>query len=161
MISRAARRAPAFLALAVFLLLYPGCSSGPSATGTVTFNGETVDNGSIIFRPESDTKVNAAAKIVDGKFTIPSGAGLTTGKNRVEIYWDKKTGKKVNTPGDEGNLIDETVQVLPAQFNSASGLKEEVKAGANTFTFDLKATTGTSSGQEAQPGKGVQTRSRD
>ncbi len=158
MIYRTAWRVPAALALAAVLVLFSGCSK-PSASGTVTFNGEPVDNGSIIFSLESDGKVQASAKIIDGKFSIPSGTGLATGKNRVELYWDKKTGKKVGTPGDRGTLIDETVQVIPSQFNTASTLTEEIKAGSNTFAFDPKGTANTP-GQGDKPSKG-EIRKRD
>ena len=147
----ATRRAVAALALAAFPLLLSGCG-GPSAGGTVTFNGAAVDDGAIIFTPEGDESTKASAKIVDGKFTIP--AGLKSGKNRVEITWHKKTGRQIDTPGDAGRKMDETVQVIPAQFNTASTLKEEVKSGENTFTFDLKGTANT-------PGSGAPPRVGD
>ena len=149
----ATRRAVAALALAAFPLLLSGCGR-PSAGGTVTFNGAAVDDGAIIFSPEGDETAKATAKIVEGKFTIPSGSGLKSGKNRVEIFWHKKTGRQVDTPGDVGRKMDETVQVIPAEFNTASNLKEEVKSGENTFTFDLKGTANT-------PGSGAPPRVGD
>ena len=142
----AARRAPAALALAAALAFLSGCSGRPSVSGTVTFNGQPVDGGVIVFIPEGQGGKQASAPIVDGKFSISSGEGPTPGKNRVEITWHKKTGKKVPTPGDPGTEIDETVQVIPNQFNTGSTLVEEVKPGSNEFKFDLKGT-------ELTPGK--------
>jgi hypothetical protein len=156
---RIAWRASAALGLAAVLLWFSGCSGGPSASGTVSFNGASVDNGTIIFSPEGNTKEKASAKIVDGKFTIPSQTGLSTGKNRVEIYWNQKTGKQVGTPGDTTLMMDETVQVIPNQFNTGSTLTEEVKSGSNTFTFDLKGTANTpGQGTKLRPGE---SRSKD
>jgi hypothetical protein len=144
------RRAVSALALATFSLLLSGCGR-PSASGTVTFNGAAVDDGAITFTLEGDDTAKVSAKIVDGKFTIPSG--LKSGQNKVEIFWNKKTGKQVDTPGDAGVKRDETVQVIPVQFNTASTLKEEVKSGENKFTFDLKGEASTSGAAGPQPGR--------
>ena len=154
----AARRGSA-LALAAFPLLLSGCFGRASATGTVTFNGATVDDGAIIFTSEADETAKATAKIVDGTFTIPGGTGLKTGKNKVQVFWHKKTGRKVDTPGDAGSKMDETVQVIPAEFNATSNLTEDVKSGENTFKFDLKGTANTP-GNGDKPRQG-QVRLRD
>jgi hypothetical protein len=141
------RRAPAALALAAALFVLSGCSGQPSVSGTVAFNGQPVDGGIIVFIPEGPVGAKiASAQIVDGKFYIPSGEGPAVGKNRVEITWPKKTGKKVPTPGDPGTEVDETVQVIPNQYNTGSTLSEEIKAGSNEFKYDLKGT-------ENAPGK--------
>jgi hypothetical protein len=132
---RASRYVPALLATVV--LLCSGCSR-PSASGTVTFNGTVVDDGAIIFTSSEDATLKTGAKIIDGQFTIP--AGMAPGKNRVEIYWNKKTGKQVATPGDADVARDETVQVIPPEFNKSTTLTEEIKSGSNTFAFDLKGT---------------------
>jgi hypothetical protein len=148
------RRAVAALALAALPLFLSGCFGRSSATGTVTFNGAAVDDGAIIFTPEADETAKATAKIVDGKFTIPAGSGLKSGKNRVEIFWHKKTGKQVDTPGDTGAKMDETVQVIPSEFNAASTLTKDVNSGENTFTFELTGTANT-------PGRGDKPRVGD
>jgi hypothetical protein len=126
------------LALALVSVVLSGCGGNPSASGGVTFNGEPVADGMIIFSSESEANNKATGKVIGGKFAIPGGGDLLAGRNRIEIFWVKKTGKQITTPGDAGTSIDETVQVIPAQFNRYSTLKEEVKSGSNTFTFDLK-----------------------
>ena len=59
------------------------------------------------------------------------------GKYKVEITWTKKTGKKVPAPGDPGNQIDETVQVIPQEYNKHTTLTAEVKAERNKIDFTL------------------------
>jgi hypothetical protein len=136
------------LTLAALVLSLSGCSGEPAVTGTVTLNGEPVDGGAIIFTPDGVSGLKAAARIVDGKFTIPAGGGLSVGLNRVEILWKKKTGKQIAVPGDAGHTTDETIQVVPDVYNARSTLKEEVKEGSNTFTFELK-------GKATPPGRRV------
>jgi len=135
-----ARRGP-FLTLAVAcsLLFLAGCGGRGAVSGNVTFNGEPVDGGTITFVPEGAGN-RASAPIVNGKYEMPSKAGPSAGKNRVEILWNKKTGKKVGVAGDTGNLTDETFQVLPGNYNTNSVLTAEVKSGANTFDFKLDGT---------------------
>ena len=69
---------------------------------------------------------------------MPSGRGPAPGSYRVEIIWQKKTGRKVDTPGDPGVKMDETFQVIPAKYNTSSTETVTVKSGDNTFNFDLK-----------------------
>jgi hypothetical protein len=125
----------ALLVAAGFVLL-PGCGAR-SATGTVSFDGTPVDGGVISFVPEGKA-ARANADIVGGKYTVASGT-LTTGKNRVEILWNKKTGRKIPVPGDPGTTTDETLQVIPEKFNKSSTLTADVKSGNNTIDFDLKS----------------------
>src|SRR5262245_25395418 len=125
------------LLLPLACCLLAGCG-GPRVQGTVTLNGEPVDGGVISFFPAD--KANEADKgnspITAGKYTITSRE-LTPGNYRVFIIWNKKTGKKVDTPGDPGVKMDELLQVVPKQYNSESTLTREVKSGSNTLNFEL------------------------
>jgi hypothetical protein len=132
----------ALLALACSLALLVGCGSGgPSAEGTVTFNGAPVDGGKIIFVPSGGAgpvKVRpASADIKDGKYFVDDLHNLTPGPYRVEIFWKQKTGKKVVNRSDPPNKIDETRQVIPPKYNKASRATVEVKPGANKFDYTL------------------------
>ena len=131
----------AFVALMAALLVLPGCASRAAVEGAVTFDGAPVDGGSITFLPsESGSKrIQVSADIVNGKYNLPAGKGPTPGSYRVQIIWNKKTGKQIDTPGDTGVKMDETVPVIPAQFNTDSKLSAEIKSGANTVNFDLKS----------------------
>ncbi|MFO0928491.1 MAG: hypothetical protein U0736_15950 [Gemmataceae bacterium] len=124
------------LAAASFILvLLSGCGK-PSVSGTVTLDGKPVDGGVISFVADGTNK-QANADIVGGKYDFGAKPGPTAGKNKVEILWNKKTGRKIPVPGDPGNMTDESVQAIPAQYNSASTLTADVKSGANKLDFTL------------------------
>jgi hypothetical protein len=123
-------------------VLVPGCSSSGSRSsicGTVSYDGEEVDQGGIAFIPEGDAsnqpRVRATTNIVDGNYQLDNRRGPYPGMYRVQIYWLKKTGKKV--PGEMGHLKDESVQILPPKYNADSVLNAEVQPGANTLNFSL------------------------
>jgi hypothetical protein len=97
-----------------------------------------VDGGQIVFVPKTG-KDRVTADIVGGKFSLSSGRGPVAGSYKVEIVWRKKTGRQIDTPGDPGVKIDETVDAIPAQYNTKSTLTAEVKSSGNTFTFDCKS----------------------
>ncbi len=125
------------------LLLATGCGdSGPpraGAEGTVTFDGAPIDGGRIMFiAADKKGGANAHADIKDGKYALPIGKGPSPGGHRVEIVWFKKTGKQI-VGSDPPNLVDEKIQVLPKNYNTASTLSADIKSGKNTVNFDLKA----------------------
>jgi len=123
-------------ALALFLLV--GCGGNRAAVkGKVTFNGEPVESGNIAFVPAGDGP-RASGEISGGTYSIDADHGPGPGKHKVEVYWNKKTGKKVGTPGDTEVKMDETRQIIPFKFNAQSELTADVKSGSNTFDFDLK-----------------------
>ena len=126
------------LVFSVFLLT--GCGDGISRAtvqGAVTLDGTPIDGGRIMFIAPDKTG-NAAADIKDGKFSVPAAKGPSIGTHRVEIVWYKKTGKQV-VGSDPPNMVEETIQVVPKKYNAKSGELAEIKAGANTFNFDLKS----------------------
>jgi hypothetical protein len=126
-------------ALAVGLLALSGCSGRPAVEGTVTFNKEPVDGGVISFVPStgSANEGRVSADIVQGKFTLPSGHGPKPGTYKVEIVWNKKTGRQIDTPGDVGVKMDEKVQVIPDKYNKKTTETAEIKSSGNKFDFNL------------------------
>jgi hypothetical protein len=134
-----------WIALATFALVFSaGCDSGflprASVRGAITFDGQPVDNGAIAFLPAGDIKgehVRSGGQIVDGKYAIDATRGPNPGTYRVEVFWNKKTGRKVPS-GDPPNIKDETKQILPWKYNVRSVLTVEVQPGRNTLDFDLK-----------------------
>jgi hypothetical protein len=125
-------------ALAAALLLLSGCSGRRAVEGTVKFDGTPVDGGLITFVASSGSD-RVTTPIEGGKYSLPSGRGPKSGSHRVEIIWKKKTGRMVDTPGDQGVKMEETVQVIPASYNSGSTQTAEVKSSGNTFNFDIKS----------------------
>jgi hypothetical protein len=134
-------------AAAALLALLAGCAGRAAVDGTVTFNGEPVDNGGIQFVSE-DGKNKGGGEIKGGKYSLTGDHGLPPGKYKVEVYWNKKTGKTVVDKADTGEKMDETSQVIPPEFNTNTTLSAEIKSGTNSgVNFDLK-------GSAVVPGKG-------
>jgi len=115
-----------------------GCSSDNhrAISGEVSYNGEPVDGGSIVFLPSGGEGPKGAAEIVGGKYSIPAQQGLPPGTCRVEITWAKPTGKQIPS-GDPGMMMEERIEAIPAQYNSASTLSVEITAGENVHNFPL------------------------
>jgi hypothetical protein len=123
-----------------------GCSGSPRVEGTVTFDGQPVEDGTINFFQEGDSgkRTNAPGEIKDGKYLINFSDNLGPGSYRVEIYWYKGKALAIKNdpdltrepnPGQKSNRQ----QVIPKQYNLESKLTAEVKSGVNTFDFDLKS----------------------
>src|SRR5579864_8957149 len=129
------------LIVAAVLALIPGCGdAGPrsSVQGSVTYDGQPVDDGTIAFLPAGDgeERARATGEIYDGRYELNSHSGPNTGKYRVEIYWRKKTGRQIASPSGK-SFKEETEQAIPARYNAQSELTVEVQPGRNTFDFDL------------------------
>jgi hypothetical protein len=125
-------------ALGLLLVVLGGCggSAAPSIHGKVTLDGEAVTQGSIAFLPTGSGGPKAAAAIEQGAYTISSEDKLVPGKYRVEISWRKPTGKKIPS-ADPGITADETVEAVPAKFNTNSTLIAEIGAGDVEKNFEL------------------------
>ena len=148
--TRAGRLRSALLPVAFALVFLAGCG-GPRAEGTVTLDGQPVEDGTITFFPEAGQGPNVPGEIKGGKYTIDSSRSLKPGPYRVEIYWFKKTGKQVPNTNDPGTKIDEAKQVIADEYNRSSKLKVEIKSGSNPLDFALKS-GGVISGPGAAPG---------
>jgi hypothetical protein len=137
-------RGPAALLLVFPLVVLAGCGYGSHAPvrGSVTLDGTPVDGGAIVFIPQGDSgqsgQGNAGGEIVGGKYALEGAKAPPPGKYLVQIIWNKKTGRQVPS-NDPPNTIDETVQVIPAAYNANSTLTREIKAGQNTYDFELKS----------------------
>ncbi len=122
------------------LSVLAGCAdsgSRSSVQGQVSYEGQPVDQGGIAFLPteEDANSIRATGQIREGNYSLDSRRGPNPGKYRVEITWNKKTGKKV--PGEGGTPKDETQQVIPPNYNTNSELVVDVKPGHNTIDFPL------------------------
>ncbi len=117
-------------------LLSYGC--GPTATGlpnvapvsgTVTLNGEPLANASIVFESESGHSALGTTDAAGNFLLMAPGnqRGAVIGLNKVRIT------SQLDAP-PAPNWRDP----IPARYNSASELSAEVKAGENSFTFELQ-----------------------
>ena len=116
---------------------YTGAERFP-LSGKVTYGGQPIDLGTISFLPLSGNAQRVSGGMIEnGVFSVPEKHGANAGKYRVEIRWQKATGKKVKVMGS-AEPIDERVEGLPAKFNSQSQLTADVPSPDNTYDFDLK-----------------------
>ena len=128
---------------AVVALTLVGCSSDSDRSrvqGEVSYNGEPVDDGGIAFIPDGqgESQARATGEIVDGHYAFDSKRGPYPGNYRVEIYWNKKTGRTIKSRAS-GATKDERKQAIPAKYNQRTELKVEIKPGRNTHDFHLKS----------------------
>ena len=130
--------------LALPCLLAAGCGSGkPSAvSGSVTFDGDSVEAGNIRFDPLEETPgFGASTRITNGTYEIPADEGLYAGTYMVSISATRATGRTITGEGlpGEANTIEEVEQFLPAQYNAESQLRAELSPGSNRQDFPLLA----------------------
>jgi hypothetical protein len=130
-------------ALAVGLLAMTGCNHGPgryALDGTVTLDGQPLEQGNIRFTPESGTGGPiAGGEISTGKFSIPAKGGTFSGRFRVEITATRQASHKVPSRMT-GELAPAMEQYLPACYNTESTLRAEVsQTGDNRFVFAIKS----------------------
>jgi hypothetical protein len=117
-------------------LLLSGCGPGGpetyQVTGSVTFDGQPVSNGEIVFF-DTDPSVGPDAGQVDqGKFNFLAKAG----SKRVEIRASRPVPGMTDMSGQP--LTD---NFIPAKYNDATTLTATVTADSpNRFEFDLANT---------------------
>jgi hypothetical protein len=70
-------------------------------------------------------------------YSVAEETGPTAAIYRVEIHWNKRTGKQVKNPMDPDNLTDELIEGLPDKYHANSQLTAEVSEDRTTFDFDL------------------------
>ena len=120
--------------LLVGLLLVQGCSSSNEpmtypVTGTVTFNGEPVSEGSVVFDPADGQGQSVMGTIANGQIT----AQVPPGEKIVRISAVKTLDKK----DQYGELITESL--IPDKFSVDSKLTATVNASdENALSFDLE-----------------------
>lgn len=99
-------------AIVPLLLLVLGCHSSDSQRvevhGRVTYQGNPVQHGSIVFHPSRDGKGPAAGvAITNGKYSLSADRGPTTGPHDVELkFLDLSQSKQEPSPTPARNLGD-------------------------------------------------------
>ena len=120
--------------ICLLAVLAAGCGpSGPKTypvSGTVTFNGEAVRKGHIVFSPLDGSTAPDGGEILNGAFSFRAKAG----KKRVEIVADREVGKM--------DPVMHTIpreSYIPEKYNTESILEREiVPDGENKFDFQLE-----------------------
>jgi hypothetical protein len=120
-------------ALPILILAVSGCGPGDgkvSVTGKVTFDGNPMSDGYVIFTPEGGGPP-AAGPILNGEFALSA----IPGNHRVEIEASRFVGPKNPVMG-----LQPREQYVPSRYNSASTLRQEVKLqDNNVFDFSLSS----------------------
>lgn len=117
----------------VIALLLTGCGrSGPAkypVSGTITFNGAPLPDGSIVFMPVGQHESADAGTIHAGKFSFAAKPG----KKSVEIRAVREVGEVIPAMG-----VRARESYVPAKYNSETILTAEVvPGGKNQFNFEL------------------------
>ncbi|MFN3151588.1 hypothetical protein [Bremerella sp.] len=130
---------PASILLIVALTTLLGCSAakydGPpraEVSGSVTFKGAPVEQGSINLTPIDHDGRQASASIEGGKYLIPEEQGPNLGKYRVELYVFQPP-KNAPPEGSDAGMA----QVAPPEFNKNSKVEFDVDSGKVTKDFSL------------------------
>ena len=130
------------ISLAMFfvcLLGIVGCGgeTGPQTitiSGEVTFNGEPMPDGDIIFRPDDRNLAADAGKIQAGKYSME----CKPGKKTVEIRGRRTVAGAKEQTLETGESGTETEQYIPLEFNDKTTLKADVTESVEkTFDFAL------------------------
>jgi hypothetical protein len=130
------------LALVVVAAL-PGCGGGDpykvrtvSAAGTVTYQGQPVKKGTILFEPQDEKGRSASGTIEDGKFALTTyreGDGAVAEKHAVAVV---ATEEQKTKDGDTG-----VKYIIPESYASpqSSGVTVEVPpGGSRDLRVDIK-----------------------
>jgi hypothetical protein len=122
----------------VGLLLLAGCgSSAATVSGKVTLDGKPLTKGSIAFYGGGAAALATGSIDSSGNYTLLTGTerGLTPGSYQVTIV-----ANDIIEPTNELTPLMPKL-ITPAKYSNAttSGLTAEVKAGSNTYNFDLQS----------------------
>jgi hypothetical protein len=149
--------------LALIFLASGGCGDGGGddlprepISGTVSYDGKPLANGTIQFQPASAAEGMAAGgMVVDGRFDVPRKEGPVPGKYMVQIDSIDETvtvpvpdPEQPASPGEVAMPGELKIappkkmmkkRLIPPKYNSQTELTAEVKAGGpNTYKFDLE-----------------------
>ncbi len=121
------------VALVVFVGLV-GCGSKPSVTGTATFNGTAIEQGSVTLIPASTGKT-LSAPIANGSYSLRDASigkytAVITGTHKLN-HTARPTGPTASQP------IAGPVDYIPAE---ADGNSREVSVAAGVQTHDFAIT---------------------
>lgn len=149
----------ALVAVACFAVVGCGGASLKTemVTGVVTLDGAPVEGATVTFSPTSGGVMAVGQTDAEGKYTLTSQQGGAPGKGAVVGEYQVGVVKSVNTAPQptqeerekasaEGRDISKDYpakyeDLVPKQYKlpQFSGLTASVKAGENTFDFELKS----------------------
>jgi hypothetical protein len=125
------------VAYAILLFSLAGCGgTGQVAVeGTVTYDGQPVEEGSIAFIATTKEGKGGGGTILQGKYTLGEKERPMPGNYKVQIRWSKPTGKKYKS--ETGEMLDVREEALPPKYNDATTLTADLTSGTNKVDFNL------------------------
>jgi hypothetical protein len=126
------------LGVAVVVGCGPGGPERVVLSGAVSYNGQDVGNGRIVFEPIDGTKGSGAAgRITRGKFRIEAKGGVPVGAYLVRIQGFELQPEE-KPPGPVIGLGDRFgKQYVPAKYNIRSTLQIVLESGSGATTKDF------------------------
>ncbi|MDP6442397.1 MAG: carboxypeptidase-like regulatory domain-containing protein [Pirellulaceae bacterium] len=131
-------------------LLLTGCGkSSATLSGSVSYGGQPIANGSIALQAQDEDGTSTSVAIQNGNYSFGEDSGLTTGKYQVRVYaFADKAVNQANTEDaaldpDDGEAVEGPPtsgggeNIIPSAYNAASKLTYEVASGENSKDFNL------------------------
>lgn len=128
--------------LTIAMVSLAGCGGGKVGArveGTVSYAGEPIEDGAIVFHLP-DTKGEGevgGSRISAGKYLIENNPKITAGRYKVEITGNKSSGKKAKN-ADPDVTGSDVRQYIPPKYNKQSTLTVELTGGLNKKDFNLE-----------------------
>lgn len=123
------------LSIAAVSLTAGGCGNSSGSvhvTGVVTFQGQPVESGEIIFTPQEDGQPSAAGKIEQGKYECQVPAGPSS--VRITAYRPVPGKFDTSNPGEKTPVVE---MYIPAKYNDRTTLEVTVDRASPTLDFKL------------------------
>ena len=124
----------AFLAICLGMA---GCNAERSAvvSGTVTFDGQPIEDGVILFSAADGGSTTKGGIIAQGRYRVTAPQGLL----KVTIRAAKVIGKKKLYGTADSPEVPVKTEALPGKYNARSELQLEVGPGTNDKDWDLRS----------------------
>ncbi len=126
--------------MALTIFLPAGCSSDRvPVDGTVTFDGQPVEKGTIVFEPADGKGPATGGQVIDGHYRLTGEASPTPGEKIVRISATRKTGRMVPAVPEPGtdSMIEEIKPYIPANYNHQTTLRCTVTQDHTRHDFKL------------------------
>jgi hypothetical protein len=120
-----------------------GCGEAETrvaVTGKITVDGESLQRGAIIFKPNSkEVGPQAATTIENGSYHFDRENGPGLGGYDVLIYAEQPLDFNIDEPGEffRRDELDVPANVIPAKYNTRTTLEIVTQANDNEFDFAL------------------------
>lgn len=113
-----------------------GCSSATSVEGDVTYDGQPIAIGRILFEPDDPKAIKRGGRFENGHYKLVPPEGPPPGNHKVRINWLKPTGKTYRNEFNEE--LPRLEEGLPDKYHKDSTLTATVKPGRNVIDFRLE-----------------------